>query len=478
MELGKGQKRFLKSKTMGVQVLKGNLNTGKTTIAVDKMIIFENNYCLYDEDSILYVTSDSNRCDELRKLYKKINDAKAYEVMTLFSTNKNRIKVLTKAELIEMYAKTYIKEQRMSLRIASEEERLDILRNILSANIEKYKKSKLLKKITLEFLLEEIHWIKSSCFEEEEYLNIERKGRSKRIKKNAISRKAIFDMMLQYSEGLAYEGLMDEYDYTIYAIRALKKYRQTSTHIFLDDSETLRRGEIKFIKMLNAQKPYSNFIVIINTNTGDIKDAWFKKGVNFNSVFGDTSKVRTYLLKDKFSAKNNSKFLEKFKFVDLKHKNTMEFMRDSSDVEGKLISYTDKDTEDIYEGNEQFEIPVFSDIAAGEPILMSSQMESTFMLPNDWIRDKKELFLLHVKGDSMKNADILDGDFILIKRQSTANHNDIIAADIDGSATLKRLKLSEEPVLMPENPMYSPIHIKNKNVNILGVAVGILKKNI
>lgn len=481
MELGKGQKRFIKAKTVGLQVLKGEVRTGKTTIAVNKVVLIENKYCMYDEDKILYITADYRKCEEINKLYNSTKEEKKYEVMTLFSSDRARVKVFTRSEFIEIYAKAYIKEKRMSLRIANKDEKLEILQPILEENIEKYKKSKFLKKITLDFLLEEINWIKAACFDEDEYLNIARKGRKKRLLKESLSRKAIYNIMEQYSEALEYQGLMDEYDYTIYAIKSLKNYRDGIAHIVLDDCESLKRGEIKFFKMIYEKKSYSNFIFILNTKVEEVKDAWIKKGVKLNSVFKEEDKIRNFILKDKFALNNNSsESLEKYKFVDLKHKNTIAFMKDSFDIEGKLMTYEDGETEgDIvtYENSEQFEIPVFSDIAAGEPILMSSQMESTFKLPNDWIKDKNELFLLHIKGDSMKDADILDGDFILLRRQSTANHNDIVAADIDGSATLKRLKLNDEPVLMPENPKYRPIHIKDKDVNILGVAVGILKKN-
>ncbi|MDP4179347.1 MAG: S24 family peptidase, partial [Bacillota bacterium] len=90
----------------------------------------------------------------------------------------------------------------------------------------------------------------------------------------------------------------------------------------------------------------------------------------------------------------------------------------------------------------------------------------------------KDCFILKVKGDSMINADIDDGDYVLIKKQPFAENNDIIAADLDGSATLKRLKYTKDSAfLMPENEKYSPIPINDDGVRIIGTAVGIIKKS-
>lgn len=112
MELGKGQKRFIKAKTVGFQVLKGEVRTGKTTIAVNKVVLIENKYCMYDEDKILYITSDYRKCEEINKLYNSTKEEKKYEVMTLFSSDRARVKVFTRSEIIEIYAKSYIKEKK------------------------------------------------------------------------------------------------------------------------------------------------------------------------------------------------------------------------------------------------------------------------------------------------------------------------------------------------------------------------------
>ena len=79
----------------------------------------------------------------------------------------------------------------------------------------------------------------------------------------------------------------------------------------------------------------------------------------------------------------------------------------------------------------------------------------------------------------MVEKDICDGDLVVIKKQGTANHNEIVAASLDGEATLKTLNLNGDlPKLMPANSLYAPISLENKEVNILGVAIGIIKQEI
>ena len=79
----------------------------------------------------------------------------------------------------------------------------------------------------------------------------------------------------------------------------------------------------------------------------------------------------------------------------------------------------------------------------------------------------------------MIEKNINDGDLVVIKRQNTALNNDIVAASLDGEATLKTLKLNgKEPMLIPANPKYSEIYLQGKEVSILGVAIGVIKNKL
>ena len=84
------------------------------------------------------------------------------------------------------------------------------------------------------------------------------------------------------------------------------------------------------------------------------------------------------------------------------------------------------------------EIPIVGRVAAGEPILAVQNLEGTITIDRDFIARRKDVFALRVKGDSMINAGIFEGDIIIVNQQNTANNGEIVVALIDDSATVKR----------------------------------------
>jgi repressor LexA len=119
-------------------------------------------------------------------------------------------------------------------------------------------------------------------------------------------------------------------------------------------------------------------------------------------------------------------------------------------------------------------VPVVGRIAAGGPILAEQSIEDIFPLPRQLVGEGT-LFLLKVVGDSMINAAIADGDWVVIRQQPVAENGDIIAAMIDGEATVKTFKRSGSHVwLMPHNPAYTPI--PGDEAEILGRVVAVLRR--
>lgn len=117
-------------------------------------------------------------------------------------------------------------------------------------------------------------------------------------------------------------------------------------------------------------------------------------------------------------------------------------------------------------------VPVIGTIAAGVPIFADENMEGEILVDESNI-GKGRFFALRVRGDSMINAGINNGDLVIIRRQPLAENGDIIAALIDSDATLKRLSLSNgEVFLLPENEKYSPINVTcREDFRILGKMV-------
>ncbi len=119
-------------------------------------------------------------------------------------------------------------------------------------------------------------------------------------------------------------------------------------------------------------------------------------------------------------------------------------------------------------------VPVVGRIAAGGPILAEQAVEDVFPLPRQLVGDG-DLFLLKVVGDSMVDAAITDGDWVVVRQQPVADNGDIVAAMIDGEATVKTYRKRDGHVLlMPHNPAFQPI--PGDEATILGRVAAVLRK--
>lgn len=126
------------------------------------------------------------------------------------------------------------------------------------------------------------------------------------------------------------------------------------------------------------------------------------------------------------------------------------------------------------EGPKPALVPVLGRIAAGGPILAEEAVEDVFPLPRELV-GQGSLFLLKVVGESMIEAAICDGDWVVVRQQSVADNGDIVAAMIDGEATVKTFKRSKGDVwLMPHNPLFEPI--PGNDAQILGKVVTVMRK--
>ncbi|WP_435058367.1 transcriptional repressor LexA [Streptomyces sp. bgisy060] len=119
------------------------------------------------------------------------------------------------------------------------------------------------------------------------------------------------------------------------------------------------------------------------------------------------------------------------------------------------------------------QVPLVGRIAAGAPILAEEAVEDVLPLPRRLVGEG-ELFALKVVGESMVDVAICDGDVVTVRRQDSANHGDIVAAMLDGEATVKRLKREDGHVwLMPHNASFEPI--PGDDAVILGKVVAVLR---
>lgn len=121
------------------------------------------------------------------------------------------------------------------------------------------------------------------------------------------------------------------------------------------------------------------------------------------------------------------------------------------------------------------DIPLLGRVPAGKPFLSEENWQGHMTIPSDMSSGK--LFALQVKGDSMNNAGILDGDRVIVKQQSTAENGEIVCAIIEGEATVKRFYQERGVItLKAENEKYDPIVVSKGEFRIAGRVVGLIRK--
>ncbi len=496
MQLDAAQNRIVKGKPTNLGLLKGSSNTGKTLTAVYRALYLKNNYCLYEDDKILILAKDSINRDYIREMYNKLEDETKLDYMTLFTNSIDRVEVFTLGDIINRYYFEYTNTNRNWFKIIHEhKEKLEVVETCIEDLRKKYGKLKMFDKKYSSFFMEEIEWIKSCGYETiEAYQTADRVGRKyksgqgpARLLKDSKKRSIIFELLNSYNLKLKEKGFIDCEDITNLAlIQAGKALEGKFTHILVDESQHLSKTQIDFIRALLSNKAYSSLMFIINSSEAADNKAWFVKGRKQTNLNLEAP-IKNFILKKSYETviargetadMNISKHkeieessMEDFEYLDLRHHRKYDFKRDSSIISEIVIEEQSLCFEDLKQ------LPVYSDIAAGEPIMMSSELEAEFYLPEYWVRGVKDCFILKVKGDSMIGANIYDGDKVVIRQQHTAQNGDIVAVDLEGSATLKRLSYKKNiPVLMPENDKYEPIYIHDREAVILGIAMGVIKR--
>ncbi|MFL0249860.1 transcriptional repressor LexA [Clostridium neuense] len=473
MQLNSIQSRISTSKSSNYIFVKGKSNSGKTITVVNRAIFLKNNYCLYDNDRILIICSDNKKLDKLKNLFVSMSMEAEGRYMTLLEPKVNVVDIMSLESITNKYNR---------FNIVTRENKLLYLKEALKEVRIKYPMIKAYEDDKLELLLSEISWIKSCKYSLEDYQKADRikgNGIGKRLNKNSLYREAIFKLMLKYNEIMKKNGVMDKEDKILNAISYIKNNHKLSfTHIIAEDIENYTRAEISLIRALGNKKEYSTIFFTFNKDNISNKNAWFVKSRKLSTI-SDGDKIKSFILKNIYNDSNKTnkdiaiKSIESFIYNDLKHSTSFSFVRD---IDNKSEIILNEDNIKYIEADMN-KIPVFNDIAAGEPIMINPEITDDFYMPKYWIKGAKDCFMLKIKGDSMVNADICDGDYVVIKKEAMAQNKDIVAVDIDGSATLKRLNITKNKVLlMPENDKYKPIVIdEDEGARIIGIAIGVLK---
>jgi repressor LexA len=121
------------------------------------------------------------------------------------------------------------------------------------------------------------------------------------------------------------------------------------------------------------------------------------------------------------------------------------------------------------------ELPLFGTIAAGQPLEVQ-QSDETITVP-ERLTTRGENFVLKVRGDSMMDDGILDGDYVIIARRERAENGEMVVANVNGEVTLKRLYREGERIrLQPANALMNPIYAHARDVSVQGVVVGLMRR--
>lgn len=504
MKMDKAQERVLYSKP-GFYLVKGKKDTGKSTLALYKAMYLENSYCLYENEKVLIVCKDESELYTLQRSYNNINSENKSQFISLFSTEESKVTFTTVDNLINETLKIYKSqlEDKLNIKdikIIAEKEEVEIFNEVFKSFKEKNSGNRILKEKYFKFFFEEIQWIMSCGFRsEEEYCNVQRFCRAyekgtvpSSLGKNSIARKTIYALKEYYISHLKGNKFINKLEVIKLLTYEVQK-ESTYTHIIVDNGEQFRKIEIDLLISMIKTSPYSNFICFNNKENDKCSMGWLVrsrkldslgyeiegKNLNLKKVYGEVNSevsrikentINKEVFENEFE--NANIFMEAYDYYDLRHNRNCKILRDISNFDEIILR--DISGEEVV--NELKSIPVYNDIAAGEPIMINDELEGNFYLPEYFFKGVKDCFILKVKGDSMIDANIDNGDLVLLRKQSNALNNDIVAVDLYGSATLKRLNISKEGIfLMPENINYEPIKVTEEGASIMGVAIGILK---
>ena len=136
----------------------------------------------------------------------------------------------------------------------------------------------------------------------------------------------------------------------------------------------------------------------------------------------------------------------------------------------------------VFNDDDFVDVPVLGKVAAGQPMLAVQNYEDTVKVDRFFIGQNREVFALRVKGDSMIEAGIFDGDYVFIRKQLQASSGEIVVAMIGDEATVKRYYPEGDTIrFQPANAAMSPIIVRKRDfrsVNLLGVVIGVYRKMV
>ena len=292
MHLNKEQEKISYTKPSGHMLVKGIAGSGKTTVGVYRIPFLLNNYCFEPNDSILLMTYNKTLINYMEYLYGKIEQEYKKNYPTLFELPRDRVKIATIDGLIYPYYLKHCKKnnKRYTTDIGNSE-KFSILGEYLEKLSKEYSDIGLFNQNNLKFLYDEIDWIKSCNYLEDEYQNADRLGTTKydehshRLPKNSKIRKAIYNLMELYSKELLNRNYVDFNDVRRIALETMEECAINKfTHIIIDESQDLSKLQLELLKKVYNEKEYSSITFLFDCAQSIYSQSWLGNGRNFTTI--------------------------------------------------------------------------------------------------------------------------------------------------------------------------------------------------
>ncbi|MCY6354175.1 transcriptional repressor LexA [Clostridium sp. ZS2-4] len=309
MNLNVEQKKLIQAKPTGHNLIKGVAGSGKTTVAVHRIPFLLKHYCFEKNDSILMVTFNKTLINYITHLYKKVENTEQVSFGDFLTSKENKVDIKTIDKIIYSCFQKFKKETNYQYNITTDNKIIaPTLKQSAFQLRKKYPEEDILDERNLQFLKDEIDWIKSCNYMElEEYQNIDRIGRTnqlnpqgpQKLRKNSDKRRIIFELMQLYSEKLKKQGYIDFKDMSLLALDYAKNHSINKyTHILIDESQDLTRVQIEVLKAMYQQKEYSSIAFIADTAQNIYPHSWLVKGRSFASMGFDMKGKSNILAKN------------------------------------------------------------------------------------------------------------------------------------------------------------------------------------
>lgn len=297
------QRKIIELEPNGHSLVKGVAGSGKTTVAIHRLLFLQKHYCPKEDDSILLLTFNKTLLSFIKYQYERLETEDELSFQELFASS-GEVHIENIDKLMFSFFKAYQNRHKSFFKIISTPVKRKFIQQATLQLKHKYSDVKLLSPKYSSFLMDEIDWIIACDIQGlDAYQDIERTGRAnggqdnspQRLNRHSRTRQAIYELMEVYHTLLEKNKLVD---FKLMNKMALEEANQAKhnlyTHIIIDESQDLSKVQLKFIQALHADKSYASVMFVADNTQSIYSQSWLGKGRPYTSIGYDMSgKSRT-----------------------------------------------------------------------------------------------------------------------------------------------------------------------------------------